>query len=129
MEVIALTGVLALHWGLARPNERLPAVLIDTVREQWDVLGKLNERTAKFERRLSTWMKQDKEYKTIAEIPGVGLLMATAAVATMGDATAFKSGREFAAWLGLVPGQAGTGGKVRLLCISKRSGTYCAPPT
>lgn len=104
-------------------------MLIDTVREQWDVLGKLNERTAKFERRLSTWMKQDKEYKTIAEIPGVGLLMATAAVATMGDATAFKSGREFAAWLGLVPGQVGTGGKVRLPGISKRSGTYCAPPT
>jgi transposase len=54
----------------------------------------------------------------------VGLLTATAAVATMGDARAFRSGREFAAWLGLVPGQAGTGGRVRLPGISKRGDTY-----
>ena len=60
----------------------------------------------------------------IAGIPGIGLLTATAAVATMGDAKTFKSGREFAAWLGLVPAQRGTGGKVRLLGISKRGDTY-----
>jgi transposase len=54
----------------------------------------------------------------------VGLLSATAAVATMGDAKAFKSGREFAAWLGLVPRQSGTGGRVKLLGISKRGDTY-----
>jgi transposase len=109
---------------LARLNERLPAVLIDTLREQWEMLDKLDEQIAEIERRLSAWMKQDKACKTIAEIPGVGLLTATAAVATMGDAKAFKSGREFAAWLGLVPGQVGTGGKVRLLGISKRGDTY-----
>jgi transposase len=109
---------------LARLNERLPAVLIDTLREQWEMLGKLDEQIAEIERRLSAWMKQDKACKTIAEIPGVGLLTATAAVATMGDAKAFKSGREFAAWLGLAPGQTGTGGKVRLLGISKRGDTY-----
>jgi transposase len=60
----------------------------------------------------------------IAEIPGVGLLSATAAVATTGDAKAFKSGREFAAWIGLVPRQTGTGGRVRLLGISKRGDKY-----
>src|SRR5476649_908589 len=65
---------------LARLNERLPAVLIDTLREQWEMLGKLDERIAEIERRLSVWMKQDKACKTIAEIPGVGLLTATAAV-------------------------------------------------
>lgn len=48
----------------------------------------------------------------------------TAAVATMGDARAFKSGREFGAWLGLVPRQTGTGGRIRLLGISKRGDTY-----
>ena len=109
---------------LARLTERLPAVLIDTLREQWEMLGKLDEQIAEIERRLSAWMKQDKACKTIAEIPGVGLLTATAAVATMGDAKAFKSGREFAAWLGLAPAQVGTGGKVRLLGISKRGDTY-----
>ena len=56
--------------------------------------------------------------------PGVGLLSATAAVATMGDAKAFKSGREFAAYIGLVPRQSGTGGKVKLLGISKRGDSY-----
>jgi transposase len=126
-EVMAV-GRAALDRGmadvLARLNERLPAVLIDTLREQWEMLGKLDEQIAEIERRLLVWMKQDKACKTIAEIPGVGLLTATAAVATMGDAKAFKSGREFAAWLGLVPGQVGTGGKVRLLGISKRGDTY-----
>lgn len=109
---------------LARLHERLPAVLIDTLREQWGMLSKLDEQIAEIERRLMAWMKQDKACKTIAEIPGVGLLTATAAVATMGEAKVFKSGREFAAWLGLAPGQIGTGGKVRLLGISKRGDTY-----
>jgi len=109
---------------LARLNERLPEVLIDTLREQWAMLGKLDEQIAEIERRLAAWMKQDKACKTVAEIPGVGLLTATAAVATMGNAKAFKSGREFAAWLGLAPAQVGTGGKVRLLGISKRGDTY-----
>jgi transposase len=109
---------------LARLSDRLPAVLIDTLREQWDMLGKLDQQIGEIERRLLAWMKQDKACKTIAEIPGVGLLTATAAVATMGDAKAFKSGREFAAWLGLAPGQTGTGGRVRLLGISKRGDTY-----
>ncbi len=76
------------------------------------------------ERRLKVWLKEDEACQRIAEIPGVGLLTATAAVATMGDAKAFKSGREFAAWLGLVPEQTGTGGRIRLLGISKRGDTY-----
>jgi len=88
------------------------------------MLGKIDKQITEIEQRLQAWMKQDKACKTIAEIPGVGLLTATAAVATMGDAKAFKSGREFAAWLGLVPGQTGTGGRVRLLGISKRGDTY-----
>lgn len=58
------------------------------------------------------------------EIPGVGLLTATAAVATIGDAKAFKSGRELAAYLGLVPRQSGTGGRVKLMGISKRGDVY-----
>lgn len=109
---------------LARLHERLPAVLIDTLREQWGMLSKLDEQIAEIERRLLAWLKQDKACRTIAEIPGVGLLTATAAVATMGNAKSFKSGREFAAWLGLALGQSGTGGKVRLLGISKRGDTY-----
>lgn len=109
---------------LATVAERLPAVLIDTLREQWNGLSKLDEQIATIERRLRAWMKEDKASKSIAAIPGVGLLTATAAVATMGDPKSFRSGREFAAWLGLVPRQTGSGGKVVLLGISKRGDTY-----
>jgi transposase len=92
---------------LGRVAERLPAVVIDTLREQWSGLTKLDEQVA-----------------SISAIPGVGLLTSTAAVATMGDAKAFRSGREFAACIGIVPEQRGTGGKVNLLGISKRGDTY-----
>ncbi|WP_217591060.1 IS110 family transposase [Burkholderia sp. GbtcB21] len=109
---------------LERLAERLPAMLIDTLREQWNGLAKLDEQIATIERRLKAWMKQDRACATIAAIPGIGLLTATAAVATMGDAKVFRSGREFAAYIGLVPKQSGSGGKVNLQGISKRGDTY-----
>jgi len=109
---------------LQRLSERVPAVLVETLREQWNRVAVLDGEIKDIEMRLQAWMRQDEACKAIAAIPGVGLLTATAAVATMGDPAAFKSGREFAAWLGLVPGQNGTGGKVRLLGISKRGDTY-----
>jgi len=109
---------------LARLAERLPTMLIDSLRELWNDLSRLDKQISDIEGRLRTWMKENKACKAIAEIPGVGLLTATAAVATMGDARAFKSGREFAAWLGLVPKQTGTGGKIQLLGISRRGDTY-----
>ncbi|MGF6813083.1 transposase [Paraburkholderia sp. Clong3] len=109
---------------LEKLTERLPTVLIETLREQWNGLEMLDRQIAEIERRLQEWMKQDKACKSIAAVPGVGLLTATAAVATMGDPKSFRSGREFAAWLGLVPRQTGSGGKVLLLGIRKRGDTY-----
>lgn len=109
---------------LERLSGRLPAILIDTLRDQWKGLENLDQQIGQIEQRLQQWMKDDQAAKAIAAIPGVGLLTATAAVATMGDANAFKFGREFAAWLGLVPGQTGSGGKIELHGISKRGDTY-----
>jgi transposase len=60
----------------------------------------------------------------IQQIPGIGPIVATAIVAAIGNGAAFRKGREFAAWLGLVPRQYSTGGKARLLGISKRGNTY-----
>jgi transposase len=114
----------AIPAALARVSDRLPTVLIDTLREQWNGLTKLDEQITVIERRLRQWMLEDKAVKAITEIPGVGVLTATAAVATMGDAKSFRSAREFAAWVGLVSKQTGSGGKVTLLGISKRSDTY-----
>ncbi len=110
--------------ALAKLVDRLPAVLLDTLREQWARVGQLDSQVAEIERRLRAWHKEDTASRRIAEIPGVGLLTATAAVASMGDPKSFKSGREFAAWLGLVPKHTGTGGRIRMLGISKRGDTY-----
>ena len=110
--------------ALERLAETLPAPLIDTLRDQWNELARLDERIARIEASLLAWLRQDRAAKAIAAIPGVGLLTATAAVATMGQATTFRSGREFAAFIGLIPSQTGSGGKVRLLGISKRGDTY-----
>ena len=107
-----------------RVAERLPTVVIDTLREQWSGLTKLDEQVASIERRMREWKKEDPQVQAISQIPGVGLLTSTGAVATMGDAKAFRSGREFAAWAGLVPKQKGSGGKVSLPGISKRGDTY-----
>jgi transposase len=110
--------------ALERVAERLPAMVIETLREQYARVGELDEQVQRIERRLQQWHRQDEASRRLAEIPGVGVLGATAALATIGDAQVFKSGREFAAWLGLVPRQSGTGGRVRLLGISKRGDPY-----
>lgn len=110
--------------ALGRLEQRLPAVLIDTLREQFSRITELDGQIAQIEQRLRQWHARDQASQRIAAIPGIGLLTATAAIATMGEAKVFKSGREFAAWVGLVPRQSGTGGRVRLLGISKRGDTY-----
>jgi transposase len=84
----------------------------------------LTSRIAELERQIGAWQRREAECGRIAEVPGVGKLTATAIVATVGDARGFRSGREFAAYLGLVPRQSGTGGKVKLLGISKRGDVY-----
>ena len=73
---------------------------------------------------IGVWHRGNAASRRIAEIPSVGALTATAVVAAMGDPAAFRSGREFAAWLGLVPRHDGTGGRVRMLGISKRGDRY-----
>ena len=67
---------------------------------------------------------QDAACQRLLDVPGVGPLVATAMVAAIGNGSAFTKGREFAAWLGLVPKQYSTGGKARLLGISKRGNGY-----
>jgi transposase len=105
-------------------SARLPQMVADSLREQVARIKALSEDMAAIEKRLALQLKGDADMRRVAQIPGVGLLTATAAIATMGEASAFKSGREFCAWLGLVPTQTGTGGKVRLGPISKRGDTY-----
>ena len=109
---------------LANVADQLPTILIDTLREQWARVGTIETEIAVIERRLAAALRDSLPCQQIAAIPGVGLLTATAAVATMGNANTFKSGRQFAAWLGLVPRQTGTGGRIRQLGLNKRGDTY-----
>ncbi|MCZ7140674.1 transposase, partial [Salmonella enterica subsp. enterica] len=60
----------------------------------------------------------------LQSIPGVGPLSASALAASVGDVKSFKNGRSLAAWLGLVPGQHSSGGKAKLLGVSKRGDSY-----
>ena len=105
-------------------STKLPQMVADSLREQVRRIKALGEDIAAIEKRLASQLRQDEDMRRIAEIPGVGVLTATAAVATMGDVGAFASAREFCAWLDLVPKQWGTGGKVRLQGISKRGDAY-----
>ena len=105
-------------------SAQLPQMVRDSLSEQVARIKTLGEDILAVEKRLGLQLKAEPNMQRIAQIPGVGLLTATAAIATMGEASAFKSGREFCAWLGLVPKQTGTGGKVRLGGISKRGDTY-----
>ncbi|RUT66914.1 IS110 family transposase [Morganella morganii] len=109
---------------LDRLSGRLPAALIDSLGEQLSEIDRVDKRITDIERRIRELSKNDPGVKAISDIPGVGLLTATAAIASMGDAKAFRSGREFAAWIGLVPRQTGTGGKILLQGISKRGDKY-----
>jgi len=110
--------------ALGRVSERLPAMVVETLREQWARVIRLDDEIGEIERRLKLWHRDNAASQRVAEIPGVGVLTATAVVAAMGDPAAFRSGREFAAWLGLVPRHVGTGGRVRMLGISKRGDKY-----
>lgn len=110
--------------ALERMKMKLPPYLIAVLEDQYNRLGELDSLIDGIEKQLNSVARQDETCARLMEIPGVGPLIATAAVATMGDAAAFKSGREFAAYVGLVPRQTGSGGKVRLLGISKRGDAY-----
>ena len=79
---------------------------------------------ADLEKQVLVWHKNNPVSQRLATIPGIGPIIATAIVATIADPSVFRSGREFAAWLGLVPRQNSTGGKARLGGISKRGDSY-----
>jgi transposase len=92
-------------------------VIVNQIENTQAAVGKL-------EMQLVAWHKNNPVSQRLATIPGVGPVIATAIAATVADPNTFRSGREFAAWLGLVPRQNSTGGKARLGGISKRRDSY-----
>lgn len=102
--------------------------LPDTFRQLLERLGahlkELDKQVKELEVQLRSWHQENPASQKLAKVPGIGPLTASALVATIGDATQFKHGRQLAAWLGLVPRQHSSGGKQTLLGISKRGDSY-----
>jgi transposase len=95
--------------------------LVEDMRAEW---RELDRRIGVLDDEFAALAKADEAARRLATIPGIGVLSATALVAAIGDGRTFARGRDLAAWLGLVPRQATTGGKPRLLGISKRGNGY-----
>lgn len=87
-------------------------------------LKEINRQVRELETQIQAWHRHDGTSCKLASMPGIGPLTASALVASIGDATSFKNGRQLAAWLGLVPRQNSSDGKNALLGISKRGDTY-----
>ena len=105
-------------------DERLPALARTALAVLVAMLETLQARIAELDRKLLQWHRGSPESRRLGAIPGVGPLTATALTAALGDGRHFRSGRQFAASLGLVPRQFGTGGTLRLGRISKRGDGY-----
>ena len=103
--------------GLPGTSRQLISRLLDHFRE-------LDRQAKELEAQIKTWHSQSAASKRLEAVPGIGPLTATALVASVGDAKSFRNGRQLAAWLGLVPREHSSGGKERLLGISKRGDTY-----
>ena len=105
-------------------DPRLPPMARELLLLQVEHLRAIETRIAELDERLQHQARSDEAAKRLTAIPGVGPVIATAMVATVVDAQTFPSGRSFAAWLGLTPRQHATGGRERLLGISKRGDGY-----
>ncbi len=102
----------------------LPEELIPEFSELSNELKELNDRISCFDRKIETICRNSERCKEILKIVGVGPLTASAVFAAVGNGSQFRNGRQFSAFLGLVPRQNSTGGKTKLGGISKRGDTY-----
>jgi len=109
---------------LDRGEGMLPDLARQTLLLIAHMIAGLSEQIRKIEIQLMAWHRASPACQRLETIPGVGFITATALVASVGDARAFRSGRHFAAWLGIVPKQNSSGGKERLGGISKMGDRY-----
>jgi transposase len=96
-------------------------LLVADARTQW---AELDRRIEAFDAEFVRWARENEDAKRLVTIPGFGAIVASALVAAVGRAEAFDRSRDLSAWLGIVPRQFTTGGKPKLLGISKRGNSY-----
>lgn len=121
--------------GISNVRKKLPTLLeehgcehselwLTTFRDLYEEFCALDERILRHEKRLHLIAHTNESCKRLLAIPGIGIITATAIFAAVGNARAFKNGRQFAAWIGLTPKEYSTGGKTKLGGISKRGDNY-----
>jgi transposase len=103
---------------------RLPEIARACVAALGSQLRRLKEQILEFDRMIMAWHRSNATSRRLDELPGVGPALATALVASVPDPKAFRSARDFSAWIGLVPKQHSSGGKDRLGSISKQGDRY-----
>ncbi len=107
-----------------RTDLTVPELARDTLDLMATTLDAVDAQINAIEAKIAAWHKANATSQRLATIPGIGPLIASAITATVADPTAFRSGREFAAWLGLTPRQKSTGGKQRLGRITRKGDQY-----
>lgn len=121
--------------GIAYIAQRVPPLIEDAenelpgnfrllIQRLLDHLKALQEQVDEIEVQIKAWHRASEASQRLEKVPGIGPLTASALVASIGDAKNFDSGRQFAAWLGVVPRQHSSGGKPTLLGMSKRGDAY-----
>ena len=103
---------------------QLPALALELLRVLHRQINEAAERIEEVETQISAWYKANEVCRRLSSVPGIGPLTATAIAATVPDPGVFKSGREFAAWLGLTPRQNSSGGKDRLGRITRKGNQH-----
>jgi transposase len=109
---------------LEADQAKLTALSTEVFWQLYDEFLAVEKRLAYYDEKLAAMGQAHPECQRLQTIPGIGPVTATALIAAIGDVTRFKNGRQLAAWLGLVPREHSTGGKPRLLGISKRGDVY-----
>jgi transposase len=107
-----------------RATKRVPEVARACLAALGTQLLRLQEQILAFDRMIMAWHRSNQTSKRLHYIPGVGPMLATALVASVADPRTFRSGRNFSAWIGLVPKQHSSGGKDGLGSISKQGDRY-----
>ncbi|SAK96253.1 transposase [Caballeronia arationis] len=114
--------------GISHIAGRVPELIEDATKELTGsfrvLIQRLLEHLKELEAQIQAWHRENEASCTLAKVPGIGPITASALIASIGDATSFTNGRQLAAWLGLVPQQNSGGGKNVLLGISKRGDSY-----
>lgn len=121
--------------GVSYVRKELPIILEDgenelsglgreLLNDLWLQLNELDKKVELYDKKIELICKNNEICQRLVQVEGIGALTATAIIASVGDATVFKNGREMAAFIGLVPKQYSSGGKQRLLGISKRGDRY-----